>query len=98
MPAMPYTCPLCLMTSHSPAGEADGYCGNCHARTRDCAAGRTIMSARDGWTAECAELATVHWRIAVNGGEDVHRGLCQAHSDEMAAAAETYAIPDGQLN
>jgi hypothetical protein len=27
---MAFTCPKCLMVSHNPEDERQGYCGNCH--------------------------------------------------------------------
>lgn len=35
---MSYTCPACGMTSHHPVDEQQGYCGRCHAWTRQYAA------------------------------------------------------------
>lgn len=33
------TCPICDATSHHPEDVKQGYCGHCHAFTRDCARG-----------------------------------------------------------
>jgi hypothetical protein len=33
------TCPICSRTSHHPEDVAQGYCGACHAFTRECASG-----------------------------------------------------------
>jgi hypothetical protein len=30
------TCPICAATSHHPEDVRQGYCGHCHAFTRDC--------------------------------------------------------------
>lgn len=32
---MSYTCPVCSRTSHHPEDEEHGYCGACHAYTRN---------------------------------------------------------------
>lgn len=34
-----FECPICLKKSYSPSDRRYGYCGNCHAFTRDCAIG-----------------------------------------------------------
>lgn len=92
-----FTCPKCGATSHHPEDVRHGYCGRCHAFTRD-EAERIVRLVRrpalerlvEGWEALSADLDP--WLAAVEPAERVR---ILGHVMAVGVAVEELRLPDG---